>query len=82
MYRGFPNWRYHGMVERVIVSKDDRNKLVEHGYLREERVNDKIDYCLAPNALLLVNAWNMEKLTKWVIALTIILIVIGIFTIF
>lgn len=65
MYRGFPNWRYIGMVEQVVKSQRDRKSLIKHGFLIRDNVNGRQVYGLGPNGLMLVNAWKTEKLTRY-----------------
>jgi len=84
MYRGFPNWRYHGMVEKIIKTEEDRKQLIDQGYLIREPNLGKYTYGLGANALLLVNAWKMEQgskltaeLTKGIYTFTIFLIAIA-----
>ncbi len=75
MYRGFPNYRYFGMVEPVI-KKEDINQLIKHGFLVKEKTDKGDQYSLGPNALLIVNSWKMEDLTNKIFFLTITMIVL------
>ncbi len=79
MYRGFPSYRYfNNMVEQVIKTEEDRNRLIKHGFLVKEKTGkrDQYKYSLGPNALLLVNSWKMEKLTNRILSLTTAMIVL------
>ena len=76
MYRGFPNWRYLGIVEKVIKTEKDRKQLIKHGFLIKEKTDKGEQFSLGPNALLLVNSWKTEALTKRIYWLTIIMILL------
>lgn len=76
MYRGFPNYRYFGMVESVIKTEEDRNQLIKHGFLVKEKTDKRDQYSLGPNALLLVNSWKIENLTNKIVILTITMIIL------
>lgn len=92
MFRGFPNWRYRGMVEKVIVAEKDRELLIKHGYLDKEKIDDNWHYFLGPNALPLISAWKTEQvneemrkqnkyllsLTSLITTLTIVLVMLAI----
>ena len=56
MYRGFPNWRYFGMVEKVVVTEEDRNQLEKRGFLIKEKTSEGNRYALGSNSLVLVSA--------------------------
>src|SRR3989338_4886322 len=70
MYRGFPNYRFYGMVEAVIKTEEDRNRLIKHGFLIKEKTGKGDQYGLGPNSLPLVSAWKTEQLTKQINYLT------------
>jgi len=70
MYRGFPNYRFYGMVEAVIKTEEDRNHLIKHGFLIKEKTDKVNQYGLWPNSLPLVSAWKTEQLTKQINYLT------------
>ncbi len=81
MYRGFPNWKYFGMVEQTIKDKKDIDQLVKSGILvriKSKQSNPQIRtlFGLGPNGLLLVNSWKMEDLTKKLLWLTAVMIVL------
>ena len=71
LYEGFPlvNLR-EDMVKTVFVKEIDVKSLVRHGYLIEEQIEDKMWYSLGSNGLLLINAWEMENLTRKIAWLT------------
>ena len=90
MHRGFPNWTYQEMVEKVVITKNMRDNLVKYGFLiREPGIinGKKIErYMLGPTALSTVSSWNSEELSKrihnltvFLVFLTFVLIVIAIF---
>lgn len=64
MFRGFPNWKYKGMVEEIIVTEKDRELLMKHGYLDREKIDNNWHYFLGPNALPLISAWKTEQVNK------------------
>lgn len=83
MHRGYPNWRYRGMVEQVIKTEKDRKRLVKSGVLIEENIADGKQYSLGQTGLLLVSSWKNEetsnavkKLTLMLVILTVLIIVI------
>ncbi len=76
MYRGFPNWRYREMLEKVVVTENDRKQLVKHGFLLEEKTQTK-QYSLGPNGLLLVNSWKVEEMTNKMLGLTFVVALIA-----
>jgi len=80
MYRGFPNWRYFGMVEAVIKSEEDRTRLIKSGFLVREKSTKVFQYSLGPNSLSLVSAWKTEELTMQIWALTFMLVGIALLT--
>ena len=86
MYRGFPNWRYSGMVEAVVKTEEDRGQLVKYGFLTKEKIYEakrtRDQYGLGPNALPLVNSWKIEELTTTIIILTIVMILLMLVQIF
>jgi len=76
MYKGFPNGRLsEEIVNKIIVTENDRNVLLDHGFLvKEDVISDgrvKRHYNLGPNALPLISSWKMEKLTFWMFILAI-----------
>ena len=70
MYRGFPNYRFYGMVESVIRTEEDRKRLIKHGFLIKEKTDKGDQYGLGPNSLPLVSARKTEQLTKQINYLT------------
>lgn len=87
MYRGFPNFVYKGMVEKVIIMDNVRDKLEEANFLIKEKHadgkgNSWDEYMLGPNALMLVSTWKSEELNQNIEWLTKILLAIGALTIF
>lgn len=82
LHKGFPNARLsEEIVHKVIVTEEDRTFLVKCGYLAQEEVmiEGKIKkyYNLGPNALPLISSWKVEKLTYWLVILTIVLAVLA-----
>ena len=87
MYRGFPNFQYSNEVEKIIVMEEVRDELIKHGFLIKmtpivNKNGEKLPYMLGPNSLSLVSAWKTEKLTRWVIVLSIISLLTAISTLF
>jgi len=87
LYREFPTGRLsEEIVHKILVTEEDRNFLVKHGFLLKEEVisNGKRRkyYNLGPNALQLISSWKIEKLTVWLTFLTIIVVVITIIGLF
>ena len=70
MFRGYPNWRYFGMVEQVIKSPPDITRLLTEGFLIKEQSIDRTYYVLGPNSLPLISVWKTEELTKSILILT------------
>lgn len=82
MYKGFPNSRVsEEAIKSIVVTDEDRKFLVEHGFLFREPTDKGFDYGLGPNALTLLSAWKIEKLTENIKWLTKILLVFGAITI-
>lgn len=82
MYRGFPNFEYKGMVEKVITTEKMREELKKSGFLIEESFVGKDGksypmYMLGASALPLVSAWETEDLTRKIKTLTIIALAIA-----
>jgi len=80
LYRGFPNRRLsEEIVHKIIITEEDRNFLVKHGFLlREEVISSgkrKKHYNLGPNALQLISSWKIEKLTIWLTVLAVIVVI-------
>jgi cytochrome b subunit of formate dehydrogenase len=86
LYKGFPNGRLsEGIVHKIIVTEEDRAFLVKCGYLAQEEVMSdgkmKKYYNLGPNALPLISSWKVEKLTYWLVVITIVLAVLTVISI-
>ncbi|MCD6591036.1 MAG: hypothetical protein J7K72_03640 [Candidatus Aenigmarchaeota archaeon] len=80
LYRGFPNGRVsEDIVRRAIVAEADRKFLVEHGFLlEEEEISNgkrKKYYNLGPNALQLISSWRIERLSTYMLILTVIVVI-------
>ena len=84
MYKGFPNFEYRGMVEKIITTEKVREELEKAKFLIKEEFADREGnlynmYMLGPSALPLISAWKTEDLTKKIKTLTIwILVITGI----
>lgn len=83
VYRGYPLYEFWGVYERELGT-EKLNKifpyLIEDKILREVgRIpnTNQPKYMLSHNGLNLVSQWNVERLTKWIIVLTIGLFVLG-----
>ncbi len=76
LYDVFPNGsKSKNVLDRVIVTDNVKNSLVENGFLIEQAVaeregEDKVWYTLGPQGVLLVNSWNVEELTQKMTNLT------------
>jgi len=70
MFRGYPNYRYFGMVEQVIKSQSDIKRLIDGRFLVKEQTSNGVYYGLGPNSLPLVSVWKTEDLTKQILILT------------
>ncbi len=80
MYENFPNSRIQAEeVRKVIVSIVDRQYFERHGYLLSETENY---YGLGPNSLLLINAWETDKLNKKILIFTILSAIIAFLALF
>ena len=83
MYKGFPNSRVsEKAVKSIIVTEEDLKSLVKNGFLLEEKVDGGYQYNLAPNSLILISSWNVEKLTKIILVFGIITSVLLIYQTF
>ena len=84
MLRGYPNYVYYGLVEKVInksVIKDLlKNKFLTKGKTILEG-KEVPGYSLGVNALPIVSAWETEELTRKIKWLTIIVIAIAIISV-
>lgn len=83
LYDMYPNSRLQGhFVKEVIHTDKDISELEKGGLLIKEKfynseTKKEINYYgLGPNGLMLISMWNTEKLTKWVIGLTVIVAVL------
>ncbi|MFH1224573.1 MAG: hypothetical protein V1676_02095 [Candidatus Diapherotrites archaeon] len=79
LYKDYPDGRLpEERVHNIIVTEEDRNLLVKNGFLLMEdsfvRGKNKKYYNLGPNGLTLISSWEMERLTKWIIILTFVII--------
>ena len=87
MYKRFPNIRIsENRIKEVIVTKEDRDSLVQHGYfIREPMVSgdeEGFQYGLGPNSLNLITSWKNEELTKKIVFLTVAFLTVGVLTLF
>ena len=61
----FPDGNLSWVVEKIIISSDVRNNLVELGLLHEQKVNDRGKqyswYTLGGNGINLIIAWETQK---------------------
>ena len=69
MYRGYPNWEYHGLVEKVVIMEEARNELIKSGVLIKAiptiSNGKEVDHwMIGPNALSLVSSWKTEELAN------------------
>ena len=81
LYDGFPNGMLKDdIVEDIIVTREQRENLVEHGYLTREhhlREGDEFYYYnLGPNGLDLISSWRTEKLTRRMTVLTVLIAIL------
>ncbi|MBS3080904.1 hypothetical protein J4221_05510 [Candidatus Pacearchaeota archaeon] len=92
MYRGYPNYKYMGFIEEVFGSKildilEADGIIVRVGEIESTEIERKKEhegikigssaYRLGARGIELVSQWNVEKLTRWITALTIGLLFIG-----
>jgi len=89
MYRGYPNFEYTGFLEEAfgsgIVDILENDGIIVLVKKTKETiiVGNKVklgkgSYRLGVKGLELVAQWNIERLTKWIIFLTIALIILGV----
>ncbi len=77
LYREFPRIRYsENKIKEALPAGTEINALVKHGFLIDEPHDSGIFYGLGPNGLLLINAWEMEKLTRRMFLLTVFIAII------
>lgn len=77
MYKNFPNTTFSGIVEENISNKILIDELVNQNiFIRYKREKGYV-YLIGPNGINLISQWQMEKLTRWIAVLTIVLVVIG-----
>lgn len=85
LYKGFPNGMLReDVVKKIVVKESQRKELVESGYLTRElhsseEKGDYYYYNLGPKGLDLVSSWEMEKLTKRMTGLTVLIAFLAIF---
>ena len=76
-YRFYPKDFVEGIAwTKQILSDEDIETFINQGVLVKSKDGNMIK--LGPTGLSLISMWNTEKLTKWVIILTIITLIIGI----
>ncbi len=76
-YRFYPKNFVEGIAwTKQILSEEDIGTFVDQGVLVRSKDVNMVK--LGPTGLSLISMWNTEKLTKWVIALTLVALIIGI----
>lgn len=79
-YRNYPSSPKEGIAwTKNILPEEDLETYIKQGILVKSKDGNLIG--LGPMGLNLISMWNTERLTKWVIALTIIVIILSIITI-
>ena len=75
-YRFYPSNPKQGIAwTQQILSEEDIESYVEHGIFVKSKDGNMIG--LGPTGLNLISMWNTEKLTRCVIALTIVTLIIS-----
>mgnify|MGYP006282209953 CR=1 FL=1 len=88
LYENFPGVRLpKGTLEKVFVSEEVLNGLISQAYITKEPHKDSFGktyflYALGPNALPLISAWKMEKLTDKIFVLTVAMTIVALASIF
>jgi hypothetical protein len=79
MYKGFPKYIFYGKVEKIIVTDEMREKLVNEGFLIRDSYLENgerhVGYMLGPAALPLVSSWKNEELANKIKLLTFAILV-------
>ena len=76
-YKYYPSDFVEGIAwTKQILSEEDIDTFVKQGVLVKSKDGNMIK--LGPTGLSLISMWNNERLTKWVIVLTITTILVGI----
>ena len=83
LYNEFPRIRYkENKIKEALPAETDISALVKHGFLIAEPHDIGTFYGLGPNGLLLINAWEIEKLTRRMLYLTIAILAMTAFSLF
>lgn len=89
LYKAYPNGELSELwIKDLIKSDPQRKALLEGAFLvREKKTFGPTDeeyfvYGLGPNGLNLISMWNVERMTKWVVALAITTIILAAISIF
>jgi hypothetical protein len=80
-YRFYPGDFVDGVAwTKEILSEEEMDTYEKQGVLIIS--NDRKMVKLGPTGLILISMWNTEKLTRWVIALTIATVLLGVVSVF
>ena len=74
LYEGYPTHQYTGYLQQEIGFKEGIDNLEEDGIIKQDSIDQNLNpsYRLTANGLRLVELWNTERLTLFILLLALI----------